>query len=617
MKTILIKLRNFFGNQSNTPGEFQFPIRYKLLLITSIVLLISMSGVIFLASYFFRKDSEVRVKENNIKINEILSLKVKSDLHSIKQDVHITASAVLRSTQSANSIAKELFEEDQNFVFIGAFDSSFNPKFEVVNDQFLEKYDYQKTEVKSIIKNIQPKLRKSFSGTTLIWNISPFFRNPILCISFPLSETKDTHTILVTLVKLDSLLDAFQTSGPVETFLVSEDGSVLAHPDAKVVLSGINLNDLPIVDRMKKSTVDNGQFRYENKDGESYLAAFKKLGFGGVGVISQVRESKIFEEVNNIQKRNVYLLIVSLSLSFIVVYIFAKSLSTPILKLVDASEEIRNGNYHITLHATTHDEIGTLTKSFVSMGRGLEEREKLKDSFGRFVNQDIAELAAKGKLSIGGKKKYCTIFFSDIRSFTAISEKLQPEEVVEFLNQYMTEMVKCVQETGGTVDKFIGDAIMATWGALRDHKDHAIASVEAALRMRDKLIEFNQNRGSAKKPIIKIGCGINTGYVIAGQIGSSDKMEYTVIGDSVNLASRVESFNKETHTDILITESTYHEVKSEFNVVSMGEIEFKGKSKAQKVYAVLGKKSDVNAPKNLVELQKLVGIEVTSKKGKK
>lgn len=616
MKTILLKLRSLFSKDSHLHGELQFPIRYKLLLITSVVLLVSMSGIIFLASYFFRKDSEVRVKENNIKINEILSLKVKSDLHSMKQDVHITASAILRNPGSANAIAKELFEEDQNFLLIGAYDVSLNPKFEALNDEFLQKYDYQKSEVKGLLKNIQPKLKKSFGGTTVIWNASPHFRHPILCLSFPLSESKDTHTILVTLVKLDSLLDAFQTSGPVETFLVSEDGSVLAHPDAKVVLSGINLNDLPIVERMKKSTVDNGQFRYEAKDGVSYLGSFKKLGLGGVGVISQVREAKIFEEVNNIQKRNVYILIVSLALSFIVVYVFAKSLSTPILKLVDASEEIRRGNYHIELHATTHDEIGTLTKSFVSMGRGLEEREKLKDSFGRFVNQDIAELAAKGRLSIGGQRKYCTIFFSDIRSFTAISEKLQPEEVVEFLNQYMTEMVKCVQETGGTVDKFIGDAIMATWGALRDSKQHAKSSIEAALRMRDKLIEFNKGRGTVKKPIIQIGCGINTGYVIAGQIGSADKMEYTVIGDSVNLASRVESLNKETHTDILITDTTYQEIKSDYHVLSMGEIELKGKSKAQKVYAVLGRKSDPDYPKTLSELQKLVGITVV-KKGKK
>lgn len=614
IKAYLKKLASFLLKTDSENSDLTFPIRYKLLLITSAVLLLSMSGVIFLASYFFRKDSEVRVKENNIKINEILSLKVKSDLQSIKQDIQITSSAILRSPNLTETISKELFAADKNFLLVGAYDFDLNPKFETLNYEFLKDYDYQKAEVQSLIKQFKPKVKKSFSGTTVIWNASPYFRHPILCIAFPLSESKDTGTILLTLFRLDSLLDAFQTSGQVETFLVSEDGSVLAHPDAKIVLSGSNLNDLPIVERMKKSTVDNGQFRYQSKDGTWFLGSFKKLSLGGVGVISQVREEKIFAEVNNIQKRNVYLLIVSLALAFIIVYIFAKSLSIPILNLVSASEEIRAGNYHITLEATTKDEIGVLTNSFVRMGRGLEEREKLKDSFGKFVNTDIAELAAKGKLAIGGQRKHCAVFFSDIRGFTSISERLQPEEVVEFLNQYMSEMVTCVKETGGTVDKFIGDAIMATWGALRSTGSDSKNAVETCIRMRERMLEFNKGRGSTKKPIINIGCGVNTGYVIAGQIGSSDKMEFTVIGDTVNLASRVESLNKESGTDILISENTYKEVKDFFTVESMGEIKVKGKEKPQKVYAVLGRKSDKNAPKNLIELRKLLGISFPGKK---
>ncbi|MCU0825809.1 MAG: hypothetical protein MUF77_14375 [Leptospira sp.] len=363
IKAYLKKLASFLLKTDSENSDLTFPIRYKLLLITSAVLLLSMSGVIFLASYFFRKDSEVRVKENNIKINEILSLKVKSDLQSIKQDIQITSSAILRSPNLTETISKELFAADKNFLLVGAYDFDLNPKFETLNYEFLKDYDYQKAEVQSLIKQFKPKVKKSFSGTTVIWNASPYFRHPILCIAFPLSESKDTGTILLTLFRLDSLLDAFQTSGQVETFLVSEDGSVLAHPDAKIVLSGSNLNDLPIVERMKKSTVDNGQFRYQSKDGTWFLGSFKKLSLGGVGVISQVREEKIFAEVNNIQKRNVYLLIVSLALAFIIVYIFAKSLSIPILNLVSASEEIRAGNYHITLEATTKDEIGVLTNS--------------------------------------------------------------------------------------------------------------------------------------------------------------------------------------------------------------------------------------------------------------
>lgn len=607
-------ITNLFAKEDSKSLNSAFPIRFKMLLIISFVLLVSVSGVIFLASYFFRKDSEGVVKENNIKINDILALKVKSDLQSIRQDVHITAAGILRNPKASQAIAKELFGFDQSFILIGAYGPGLQPKFEVLNEDFLQNFDYQKSEIQNLMGTIKEKVKKAYSGSTVIWNASPYFRHPMLCIAFPLSESKDTQTILVTLVKLDRLLNAFQTSGTTETFLIGEDGSVLAHPDAKIVLSGSKLNDLPIVEKMKKSLVDNGQFRYENKDGAYYLGAFKKLGIGGVGVISQVEEEKVFQAVNDIQKRNMYLLVIFLALAFIVVYIFAKSLSTPILALVEAARMIQAGQFRLNLKATTRDEIGVLTRSFVSMGQGLEEREKLKDSFGKFVNTDIAELAAKGQLSIGGERKNCAVFFSDIRSFTAISEKLEPEDVVEFLNQYMSEMVTCVKETGGIVDKFIGDAIMATWGAIRSSGNDSLDAVEAAVRMRERLLIFNKGRGSVKKPIIRIGCGINTGYVIAGQIGSSDKMEYTVIGDTVNLASRVESLNKESGTDILISEYTNDDVKSKFNTISMGEIKVKGKVKAQKIYAVLGRKGDPKCPKTLADLRKLVGIPTPEKK---
>ncbi|MCZ8155022.1 MAG: HAMP domain-containing protein [Leptospira sp.] len=607
-------LTNLFSKEDSSSLNSAFPIRFKLLLIISFVLLVSVSGVIFLASYFFRKDSEVRVKENNIKINDILALKVKSDLQSIRQDVHIISGSIIRNPKVAQSVAKELFDVDQSFILVGAYGQGGQPKFEVLNEEFLQNFDYQKSEIQNLMGTIKDKVKKAYSGSTVIWNASPYFRHPMLCLAFPLSETKDTGTILITLVKLDRLLNAFQTSGTVETFLIGDDGSVLAHPDAKIVLSGSKLNDLPIVERMKKSLVDNGQFRYEDKEGKYFLGSFKKLGIGGVGVISQVEEDRIFAEVNNIQKRNMYLLVISLAIAFIMVYIFAKSLSTPILALVNAARMIQAGQFRLNLKATTRDEIGVLTRSFVSMGKGLEEREKLKDSFGKFVNTDIAELAAKGELAIGGERKNCAVFFSDIRSFTAISEKLEPEDVVEFLNQYMSEMVTCVKETGGIVDKFIGDAIMATWGAIRSSGNDSIDAVEASVRMRERLLIFNKGRGSVKKPIIRIGCGINTGYVIAGQIGSSDKMEYTVIGDTVNLASRVESLNKESGTDILISEYTYADVKDKFHTVSMGEIKVKGKVKAQKIYAVLGRKGDPKCPKTLADLRKLVGIPTPEKK---
>jgi adenylate cyclase len=248
------------------------------------------------------------------------------------------------------------------------------------------------------------------------------------------------------------------------------------------------------------------------------------------------------------------------------------------------------------------------------MGRGLAERERLKDTFGRFTNKEIAEKALRGELRLGGETKQVTVFFSDIRGFTEISEKLEPQEVVEFLNDYMTRMVDCVNKTGGVVDKFIGDAVMAVWGApvsAGSPAKDAFNCVRAALMMRASLREFNRNRGGEKKPLIRIGCGINSGSVVAGQIGSSQRMEYTVIGDTVNLASRTEALNKPFHTDILITENTWNLLAHWLVTEEMPPVSVKGKEKPVRMFAVIGVKTKTGEapyPANLEELRALLKL---------
>ncbi|PJZ60113.1 adenylate/guanylate cyclase domain-containing protein, partial [Leptospira adleri] len=333
------------------------------------------------------------------------------------------------------------------------------------------------------------------------------------------------------------------------------------------------------------------------------------IGYAGLGVISSTSEKKAFEEVYNIQKRNLYLMFVVVNVSILFVFFYSRRLTRPILKLVDASKEIEKGNFQLTLEAESGDEIGKLTTSFVEMGKGLSDRDKMKDAFGKFVNKDIAEMVLKGEVKLGGDKRECVILFSDIRNFTSISEMIEPELVVEFLNQYFTAMVKCINANGGSVNKYIGDAIMAVWGELGHTELDTEKAIQAALDMRKSLIQFNKNRGTDKKPKIFIGIGINTGEVIAGQIGSEDRLEYTVIGDTVNLASRVESLTKVFGADILITGNSYEKVKGSFVVEKLKPIKVKGKKSLQTIYAVLGHSKDKNCPKNLKELRKQIGME--------
>ena len=215
----------------------------------------------------------------------------------------------------------------------------------------------------------------------------------------------------------------------------------------------------------------------------------------------------------------------------------------------------------------------------------------------------------RGEVKLGGERKKAAVFFADLRSFTAMSESLSPEVVVQFLNAYFTDMVDCIVQRHGVVDKYIGDAIMAHWGAIGGQGNRSENAVNAALAMRKALLAFNkQHKG--RFPLAKMGIGISTGPVISGQIGSEQRLEYTVIGDIVNLASRIEALNKPFATDLLISENTANEVKGIFKLLPMPTVKIRGKEKPQRIYTVLGRKDDPECLESLAKLRILLGIEV-------
>ena len=606
-----------------TKGRFLFPklkIRTKLISIISLIIITSLSGMIFLASYFFRSDNEVRIKENNHKISEVIALKVRSDFLAVVDKLNLMGTTMLqefRSQRQKMLFTDLFFTNDKDFIYVGIAGKptstlAFNRT--IYNRSFLSENQMEPGDISRINQANSDALSKAFNGEAVVYNFSDSFKMPVIGICFPFQRAgNEVLSVILGYMKLDRFLQAFQASGIIETFMVNSEGDIIAHPDSKIVMSRGNYLNLPIVQRMMKSKLDNGFAKYLDKDGVTHLGSFKKIGLSGIGVIATVPEEKAFEAVYTIQRRNIYIMIIVLNLAVLIVYFFGKTLTTPIIRLVGATKEIEQGNFKVDIEPTTQDEIGDLTNSFIEMGKGLEERERMKDAFGKFVNKEIAEQVLKGDVRLGGERKNAAVFFSDIRSFTAISEKLEPEEVVDFLNEYMTRMVECVNNTFGVVDKYIGDAIMAIWGAPVSRGNDIENAINGALMMRKELIEFNRGRGTEKKPIIKIGCGINFGPVVAGQIGSEERMEYTVIGDTVNLASRIESLNKPFGTDILISEDAYNLIKGIYRIEPMQKIKVKGKAEPQQIYAVLGRVDDPTAPRTLEELRARLGIEMKGK----
>ncbi|MBE9127626.1 MULTISPECIES: adenylate/guanylate cyclase domain-containing protein [unclassified Coleofasciculus] len=218
----------------------------------------------------------------------------------------------------------------------------------------------------------------------------------------------------------------------------------------------------------------------------------------------------------------------------------------------------------------------------------ISDEKRLKSTMYRYMTQELAEELLKlGDAKMGGDRKEVSILFSDIRSYTSLTEKLQAEEVVSMLNEYFESMVEAIFKHKGTLDKYIGDAIMAVFGSPLPLPDHAWKAVQTAVEMRHRLAEFNACRLSNKKEEIRIGIGINSDCVISGNIGSSKRMEFTAIGDGVNLGSRLESASKQYGSDIIISEYTFEPCKNLIWHRELDCIRVKGKNKPVKIYEVV------------------------------
>ena len=217
------------------------------------------------------------------------------------------------------------------------------------------------------------------------------------------------------------------------------------------------------------------------------------------------------------------------------------------------------------------------------------EKRKVKGLFGRYVSKDVyAQLLEHPELArLGGRRRAMTVLFSDIRGFTSITEKGNPEELVAQLNEYFTQMVEIVFRHHGTVDKFVGDMVMALFGAPVDDVDHAEHAVAAAVSMVDGLAGLNRRWASEGRARLDIGVGVNSGDMIAGNIGSSSIMSYTVIGDNVNLGSRLESLNKEYRSRIIISDATRSQLTGAYDIRPLGDVVVKGKTRAVAIFEVV------------------------------
>ena len=580
------------------------PIGVKLGTIFASLVILVLGITVALIYLLFANDQRVNAKSNTISLNETTANAVQLKLQNIQGNTNnfLNVLYVIKDDNHYEEEADYFFEElctaNPDILFVYTEDAGYRasklfseavPGAQSVYEAWLSKNKVIQNKVNSgrvIVKDLSDVFNVPYTLGTMFKNNDEF-----VCVAYNVEDLKET---------------CFKNSNA--TYVVNADGEPLIYEDNDTVIQAGLVPSFEIVEELLKYSSGN-EYIYKDTENKNWIYIRMNILDETCSAITLTSESSVLKAINLTALRIIAISFAVFFLAIIIIRFFSRSLTNPIEDLVVATDLIDRGDYDIHLRPRTKDEIGFLTDRFTNMAGGLAQRQRLMTTFTKFVNKDIAEKAANGQLTLGGEDKNATVFFSDIRSFTAMSEKMTAPQVVEFLNDYFTRMVDCVNKTNGIVDKFIGDAVMAVWGAATTNgspEEDAWAAVKAALMMRIALYHFNQNQIEHGRNPIKIGCGINSGPIVAGQIGSEDHMNYTVIGDTVNLASRTEALNKPFATDILITENTYVLIKDKIIAEEMPGVHVKGKTDPIKMYAVVNAKG-VKGPQDIHKLREFLG----------
>ncbi|MCP4021728.1 MAG: hypothetical protein GY729_07790 [Desulfobacteraceae bacterium] len=282
-----------------------------------------------------------------------------------------------------------------------------------------------------------------------------------------------------------------------------------------------------------------------------------------------------------IYRRAVQLSIISfLSLAFVIVFLVTTSLTRPFGNIIKRLKEIKKGNFEGKINVLSNDEIGYTSDMINEMAEGLKERELIKDAFGKYVAKEVRDEVLSGRIPLDGEQKEVTVLFSDLRDFTPMIEQYEPKESVRLMNLYFKEMAWAIQENNGLVLQFIGDEIYAVFGAPIYDEHHSTHAVKAAISMEQRLGNLNLELEEQNLPALEHGIGIHSGNALAANMGSPDRMSYLLVGNTVNIASRLQGLNKEFQTRTILSQATYDELDvgqmegSQF--LSLGPVAVKG-----------------------------------------
>ncbi|UYL09700.1 HAMP domain-containing protein [Bdellovibrio sp. SKB1291214] len=585
----------------------RIPISTKLITVTILILVASTGAITLISSNYFEKKSSEQVDIANLESASAKAKEVDNIIASLIDKTRTNGSLLMKG-EAASADLDFNFVKDKNFVALEVLKingSSVETVAKKVKEDVLKPFLLTEAYFVNLRAWQQFPVRNLAEGGIEIKNASYPKAPAMITIGIPLikdDQGKITHVVLADIM-MAPLQKPFTDLSERTQYLLDAQGEVLAHKDEEKAIGRLNMKQYPFVAKAMGTKTPQYQTKFVDPQTRSnFFGASVKTSYGQM-VISQTSEAAILEVSNEVKRRSIFVAGSAISLAIFFIFLFSMTLTSPIEKLAGLINLVSKGNFDVKARdqVKSHDEVGDLAVAFDHMTEGLKERDKVKSLFSKFHGSAVTEDLIGKDIGVGGQSKDVVVFFSDIRGFTAFSEKRSPEEVVEMLNEYFGVMVGIINAHGGVVDKFIGDAIMAVWGAPKTGPRDAHNAVRACLEMRRALDKLNEARIARQQPAINIGMGLHAGKAISGTIGSDERMEYTVIGNTVNTASRIEASTKAFGADLLVTDTVIEKVGDAFKIELAGAAEVKGRSEAIKMYKVRGYKAgdkyvDVTTP---------------------
>lgn len=642
----------------HVPDKIKFSIGAKLRLLVFFILILSLGSITALVSLLVYRDTRASVEENNLEVNRRLAMETEALL------VNVRSNSFLMMNSASSAELNDMFFYMNPRIAALYYVTEDRREYILVNNLFFSFRGIDQSRVQTFFQSYRSTMGSAANGNSFLINAAVQFGHPVLALFFPWNDGGAGGVLFSS----DSLVNSYNI-GKSRSLMINSYGEVLIFPDFFYVRAGRSFVNEDFIRLVMNSTERNGQILTDSNsdflleltnpdeddfflfvwksiklmftdakltvlslynkaaefisqlEGNSHwrpvdinqdkktrqFIAYTKINTAGVTVISVIDYDNVTGRVAAVTMINICLTIIALCFSLLFVWLLSRSVSIPVKRLVYAVRQIENGNFDQELPFKRKDEVTLLTSAFNRMCLSLQ-------IFGKFTNNDIVLKTMRGEVKIGGFSKHATILFSEIYDFKDKTEYFSrafgygaPEKIVNWLNDYFTRMIECIEKTDGVTDKIISDSLMAHWGtastAGSPRKD-AFNCIKAALMMRKAIYKLNRERKTEdpNAAIIRVGCGINSDNVIAGQLGTDNRMEYTVVGEPVNYTFKIKSLAKSFDVDILISENTWRLIGDKFITEEMPPTKIKGKEKPVRLFAVINFKGDVKGPKTADEL---------------